>query len=684
MRHRLRVGIDVGGTFTDVFAFDEISRRTFTHKVSSTPDDPHRAPIDGLRTILEHIGAQPADIAFLGLGTTVATNAFLEGKTGTVGLLTTRGFRDLLEIGRQKRPHLYDPFVRKPPDLVGRALRREIRERIAADGAIAVPLDERDVSAAVTYLRSRGVHSVAICFLNAYANGAHEAQARKVVNRQWPEVDVVTSSDVVPEFREYERFASTVINASLVPIVRDYFRHFAAAVAQLGVLVPPLVVSSSGGVVTAEVAAARPIDTLFSGPSGGVSGAQAICRDAGIADFVTFDMGGTSTEVCLVRHDAPQITHLRTLGGYPIRTTSHDIHTIGAGGSSLASVDAGDMLQVGPRSAGAQPGPACYVLGGTYPTVTDANVVLGRLNGEHLLGGALAIDAALAHGAVERAIGMPKQVGTMEAAAAVVALAEANMAQAIRVVSVERGLDPSDYMLIAFGGAGPLHACAVAREVGMAGVLVPPNPGVLCAMGVLTKDLQVNGSRTRLLDAAEPDLAGRLRESFWQIEREVVERMAGHTATIGDVRFDRTAALRYKGQNHELDVPIAGLSLNDYAVQSMLLAFHAAHRQAYGYAFDDKPVEVVTLRLAAVFPVQRPAMMARADVGRTEPASTGRRSVYFDDRVVTCPIYDRTSLEPGHKITGPAIVEQMDTTTVVPPGYHATVDSTLSMRITWI
>jgi N-methylhydantoinase A len=682
--YRLRVGIDVGGTSTDLYALDELSGRSFTHKVSSSPADPHRAPIQALRDLLDRLGAEGSDVAFLGLGTTVATNAFLESKGASVGLITTRGFRDLIEIGRQTRPHLYDPFVRKPAPLVPRMLRLEATERVAADGSIVTLLDEEEVHWAVSRLRAAGVSSVAICFLNAYANPEHEARARAIVTADWPEAAAVTSSDVVPEFREYERFVSTIINASLVPIVRDYFREFARGVTALGVPTPPVVVSSSGGVFTTEIAAARPIDTLFSGPSGGVSGALEVCEAAGVNDFVTFDMGGTSTEVCLVRGGAPQMTHARSLRGYPLRTTSYDIHTIGAGGSSIASVDEGGMLQVGPQSAGANPGPACYATGGEAPTVTDANVVLGRLNSTHLLGGALPIDAARAAASIERHIAKAKDIAVTDAASAIVALAEANMAQAIRVVSVERGLDPADYVLVAFGGAGPLHACAVARLVGMAGVLVPRHPGVLCAKGVLTKDIEVNLGRTRIVDASRPDALSILATSFSALERDALERLLGQRVDRGHVVFRRAVAARYKGQNHEIDVPFADGEVNGDALQFVVARFHEAHRELYGYAFERNPVEVVTARVAALVPIVRPEA-ARSEEARTH--STGRprseRNVFYDGRAMAWPVFDRSDLNEGQVVLGPAIIEQMDTTIVIPPKCMARVDSRLNLHVRW-
>ncbi|MEQ1852224.1 MAG: hydantoinase/oxoprolinase family protein, partial [Chthoniobacteraceae bacterium] len=487
----VRIGLDVGGTFTDLYLVDVATGEAVRHKLSSTPADPYRAPIQGIREILSLAKREPADVSFVGLGTTVATNALLERKLARTALLATKGFRDLLEIGRQGRPHVYDQHVRRPVPLVPRALRFEIGERMGADGSALVPLDEASVERAVGQARAAGCTSVALCFLNAYANPEHEQRAAEILRRLWPDVALTVSSELLPEFREYERLSSTEINAALMPVMRDYLYRFRAAVRELGVPSEPWIMSSGGGVATPEFAAMRPIDTLLSGPSGGVSGAVHVGRGAGLANLVTFDMGGTSTDVSLIRDGRPEVTQSRSIDGLPIKSPAVDVHTVGAGGSSVAWIDAGGLLRVGPRSAGASPGPACYGIGGEEPTVTDANVVLGRLNQTHLLRGALKIDMKRSVEAIERAVAKPKGLSLHDAAAAIIAISNTNIAQAIRFVSVERGLDPADFILVAFGGAGPLHAAEVARELRMR-VLVPPGPGVFCAMGVLTKDVQVD------------------------------------------------------------------------------------------------------------------------------------------------------------------------------------------------
>lgn len=685
MQPSYRVGIDVGGTFTDLFLLEEHSGKTYSHKVSSTPQEPHLAPLNGLKELFQRVGIQGSQVAFVGLGTTVATNALLEWKVAKTGLITTHGFRDLLEIARQKRPAVYDPFKQKPYVPVPRELRLEVSERMGYDGQVITPLVENDVAAAAQTLRQAGASSVAICFLNSYKNPDHERRAAEIVQATWKDAHVVTSFEVMPEFREYERFVSTAINASLIPVTSSYFHKFSRAIAELGITVAPKVMSSSGGVFSPQMAGRRPIDTLFSGPSGGVSSAEFMGQLTGHHDLITFDMGGTSTEVCMIRGGKAQKTYQRTLKGYPIRVTSHDIHTIGAGGSSIARVDEGGLLNVGPESAGANPGPACYENGGEQVTVTDANIVLGRLNQHHLLDGALKINADRSYEAVEHHIAKAKTTHIVAAAHAVVALAEANMAQALRVVSVERGIDPSGFTLIALGGAGPLHAASVAREVGMARVLIPRNAGVFCALGVLTKDIQQNLSQTVLLQQNQPEILQTLNATFAAMQSQAAQDLDSNHLDTTTLYFERHADVRYCGQNHEITVAVPNGELDANSLEHVRENFHQAHEDMYGYRQAESPIDIVTLRLDAVIPVQRPRLEQGAALAAdTAVEPQGYRKTVFDgESAVRCPIYHRNQLQPGHTLTGPAIIEQMDSTTIVPPGFQARVDPWLNLEITW-
>ncbi|WP_237173422.1 hydantoinase/oxoprolinase family protein [Paracandidimonas lactea] len=684
MQPSYRVGIDVGGTFTDLFLLEETSGRTYSHKVSSTPSHPHLAPLRGLQELFGRVGIRGNQVSFVGLGTTVATNALLEWKVAKTGLITTSGFRDLLEIARQKRPAVYDPLQRKPQVPVPRELRLEVNERMGHDGRIITPLSEADVSHAADTLRQAGVDSVAICFLNSYKNPDHERSAAEIVKSDWKDVHVVTSFDVMPEFREYERFVSTAINASLIPVTSSYFEKFSHAISELGIKVAPKVMSSSGGVFSPEMGGRRPIDTLFSGPSGGVSSAEYMGALTGCGDLITFDMGGTSTEVCLIHHGKAQKTYQRSIKGYPIRVTSHDIHTIGAGGSSIAHVDEGGLLNVGPESAGANPGPACYENGGNHVTVTDANVVLGRLNQHYLLDGALAINATRSHEVIANDIAQTKNTGVIAAANAVVALAEANMAQALRVVSVERGIDPSGFTLIALGGAGPLHAASVAREVGMARVLIPRNAGVFCALGVLTKDIQQNLSQTILLQQSDPAVHKIMNHTFVSMEAHARGNLDADYLDLSTLYFERHADVRYCGQNHEITVAVPSGPIDCDSIEHIRQNFHCAHEDLYGYRQPEGHIDIVTLRLDAIVPVPRPSLeQGQADTASLPAAISFRETVFDGESRVRCPVYHRDMLQPGHRLTGPAIIEQMDSTTIIPPGFYACVDPWLNLEITW-
>jgi N-methylhydantoinase A len=680
---RYRIGIDVGGTFTDLFLLDRTSGAMLRHKLLSTPGEPHLAPLQGLREILALAQGRGEDVEFVGLGTTVMTNALLERKGAPTGLVTTAGFRDLLEIARQQRPHTFDPFVSKAPPLVPRRLRLEVNERTAADGSQLVAMQPDDVRTAVETLRSAGVESIAICFLHAYANPAHEQEAAAIVRAAWPQAHVSVSSEVLPEFREFERLSSTVVNAYLMPIARTYLAAFESEVGRLGVPAAPFVMSSGGGIMTPARAGDRPIDTLFSGPSGGVSAAIEVGARAGKRNLIAFDMGGTSTDVCLVQDGRAQVSHARVINGCPIKAAALDVHTVGAGGSSIATLDAGGMLQVGPQSAGARPGPACYGRGGAAATVTDANVVLGRLNPEYLLGGALRIDAARAFAVIEAQVAKPRRMGVVEAAAAMVAIADANMAHAVRFVSVERGLDPADFVLVAFGGAGPVHAASVAQMLGVTEVLIPVSPGVMCAMGVLVNDLQSEASRTRIVAETHADCIALVDRIYRELEAQAVTAFGAPAAGAAPV-LERAADVRYLGQNHELTVGVAPGAFEAASLAQVKQAFNRAHRELYGYDSPDKLLELVTLRVRARLPVGRVDLGAeRLALRSGPPVPSAERKVYFDaaSGYVDCAVHARALLRPGDRLQGPLIIEQMDCTTVVPPGCTLEVDGFANLRI---
>ena len=668
------VGIDTGGTFTDLVLFDWARGTYHYHKLPTTTTDPARAILEGIAHVIGKAGGSARSAQFLVLGTTLATNAVLEGRWARTGIITTEGFRDVLELARQRRPHYFNLDIPKPAPPAARDCRLEVAGRIAFDGTEVTPLDEAGLRRAIRVLQSQKVESVAICFLHAYANAAHERKARAVLAELWPETYACTSSDVLAEFREFERFATTAVNASLMPVMDRYLERFEGGVAAMGIKAVPRVMQSNGGVVSPGAVRRLPISTFFSGPAGGVIGGVGLGRQLKVADLITFDMGGTSTDVCLIRSGEPAKKNERSMGGFPVRTRTLDIHTIGAGGGSIAWVDAGGLLKVGPTSAGAYPGPAAYGRGGEKPTVTDANVVLGRLNPRALLGGRMEVHPDRARRAIEALI-PALGIDAIRAAAGILEIINVNMMGAVRVISVEQGEDPRGFRLVAFGGAGPLHAADVARNMGMRQVLVPPRPGLLSALGLLHADVRGDFSLTRLVRAEARHL-GTLNEGMQQLKRRGQSWLKGEGEAPRAARFEWLADLRYSGQNSELILDAGGGRLDARALSRLVATFHKEHKACYGYDMRAQPVEIVTLRLAVT--VRRRVPPPEPPRGRRGPARTAlteKRRVWFPETgFVETPVYDRERLPAPGRLTGPAIIEQMDATTVVPPGARVVND----------
>jgi N-methylhydantoinase A len=676
------IGVDVGGTFTDLALWDDARGALAVFKLPSVSHDPAQGILDGLQTLVAREAVAPADLTSVAHGTTVATNALLEGKGARTGLVTTRGFRDLLEIARQKRPHLYDLQADKPPSLVPRFLRREVGERLAWDGTTVEKLALDDVRDALDALRADAVEALAVCFLYSFVDATHERRVAEEIRTRCPGVFVSLSADVSPEFREYERLSTTVINAYLGPLVSRYLQRFGDAIGRLGVRHPPYVNQSNGGIISLTAAAEQPVRTLLSGPSAGVMGAAWVSAAAGVGSIITFDMGGTSTDVARVEAGQPVIGPQRTVAGYPVRIPSLEIETVGAGGGSIAWVDSGGALRVGPRSAGAHPGPACYGRGGTAPTVTDANVVLGRLSPTQLLDGRMALQRKLAEAAIA---GLAEDLGasTTDAARGVLSVVQTNMLGAIRVVSVRKGYDPRAYTLVAFGGAGPLHAAALARDLGIRRVLVPPAPGILCALGLLVAPLRLDLVRTRVV-LLGTTTGAELTQAFEDLERQASAWLDHEAVPPHRRRLARAFDMRYVGQNFELTVtPPAGIAALD--VVALRDAFLREHERVYGYAAPDEPVQIVAVRLGAFGDREVPAMPALPAAATADPteARSGERAVYFEDAggFRTTPIYRRERLRAGHRLAGPAIVEQMDSTVVVLGGQEAWVDERANLHI---
>jgi N-methylhydantoinase A len=675
------IGIDIGGTFTDFVLLRD--GRLQIHKLLSTPDDPARALLAGV----DELGAPAAIIH----GTTVATNALLERRGAPTALVTTRGFRDVLAIGRGDRPALYDLDVTRPPPLVPEAWRLELDERLDYTGAVLQPLDSAALDALIRQILALPVEAVAVCLLHAYANPAHERAVGDALAAAGRDLFVSLSSRVVAEPREYERTSTTVVNAYVAPALDRYLGRLSGALAAAGVDVLRIMGSDGGSMGPATVRE-LPARATLSGPAGGIVGARYVAQRAGFTRIITFDMGGTSTDVALCDGALPRGSESR-VGGLPVRLPSLDIHTVGAGGGSLARIDAGGALRVGPQSAGADPGPACYGRG-DQPTVTDANLVLGRLQARAFLGGRMQLDEARARAAFAPLVaalgGHPEDpVALRRAAHGVVRVANAAMERAIRAISVERGEDPRQCVLVAFGGAGPLHAAYLAEAIGMRRVLIPRYPGVLSALGMLAADVTRDAAQTLLapLDALTPET---LAVAIDALAGDVLQALVADGEPVERCRIEAAIDMRYRGQSHELTTPLASwggaepIALAAEQIAAARDRFHELHLQRYGHAQRDRAIEAVVLRVRAV--AARDDLAAEAP----PPGATGEPPI---ERIVMAaldsahadpayvPLYEREVMQPGHAFDGPAIVAQLDATTIVPPGWRAAVDHDLNLLL---
>ena len=662
----MRVGVDVGGTFTDAVAVDARGRLIGHRKEPSTPprvEEGALAAVDALAgsgEALEHVVH----------GTTAATNALIERRTGRVGLLTTRGFRDVLAIGTQMRPDLYDVMQTKPVPLVPRHLRLESPERIAADGSVVRALDEEAVARAGRRFRRERVEAIAVCFLFSYVNPAHERRAAAILKTLCPGVEIALSCDVAPMMREYPRTSTTVINATLRPVLSRYLRELESRAK-----VPVLVMQSNGGVLPAGEAAALGHHLVFSGPAGGVVGASVFAAAGGVRDLVTMDMGGTSFDTCLVLRGRPAVRSEFIAGGEPVIGSTLDLETVGAGGGSLAWTDAGGALRVGPRSAGAVPGPACYGRGGDRPTMTDANLLIGRLDRDRFLDGRLPLDVDAAERAVHDHVARPLGIDVAHAAHAIVDVATATMARALRVVTVGRGWDPARLPMVAFGGAGPLHVVRLAEQLGAERVLVPPLPGYISAIGLLATDLRNEVAETVLRPGRREVAPGEMRRTAARLARSAARGLGrGARSEAISLALD----CRYRGQGFELTVPLAAPTLE--AMAEARRAFHGRHDAVFGHAAPDEPVEIVALRVTATATGEgfRPPRIRRDGVA----AAAGARKVFDGNAWAEAPVFDREQLPAGWFTGGPAIVEEGECTTWIPGGWSVVVDPYGTLEVT--
>lgn len=670
------IGVDVGGTFTDFSVFHQETGKLFHFKHSSTNQDSSIAIVDGIQKVLAMEGAVTADVVYLAHGTTVSTNALIEKTGAHVGLITTEGFHDIMEIGLQKRPEMYDTLAQKPQSLIQTGMNKGVTERIGYDGQIVKPLDEAEVRRVVELFKRNGVDSIAVATLFSFLNPVHEKRIKEIIREEYPGVYVTVSSELVPEFREFSRMSTTVLNSYLGPIMENYVQNFRDSVKSIGIQVEPYVTQSNGSIISIQDTIEFPIKTAVSGPSAGVIGAAHIGRQCGIDKIITFDMGGTSADISLIENAQPQVSNERLVEGYPARIPMVNIITIGAGGGSIAAIDEGGGMKVGPSSAGATPGPACYGRGGCLPTVTDANIVLGKLNQKKILGGRMDVYLDKAVDAIQKEICDKTNLTLARAANGIISVVNANMMRAIRVVSVEKGYDVREFTLMAFGGAGPLHACEVSQELGIRRVIMPPSPGTLCSLGLLMADTRFDFSCSNIMLAQEESIPV-VRAIMKSLEEEGRAMLLKEGIEQQAHSFEWAIDMRYDRQNYEITVPLRACDMTKEVLLGAIEDFHAAHKKAYGYRNDGAPVKLVSYRVAAIGMIEKPELKRQeisSAVPAPVPASTRKVLFQGHEDYVDCGIYDRSTFQPGTQFDGPAIVEQMDCTTVIPPRWHVTTD----------
>ena len=677
------IGVDVGGTFTDFCAVDEVTGDVRLWKRPSTPENPATAIVSGLRELAAAHGLQLQEVSRLAHGTTVATNALVQRKGCSVALVTTRGFRDLVEIGRQTRPDVYDLQRDYPDPLVPRRRRLEVTERINAAGAVHRPLDTAEVAEAIARIRDMEVEAVAVCFLFAFLNPMHERRVAERIRTALPGMHVSTSSAVQPEFREYERFTTTIVNAYLQPILSSYMSSLETDLASMFPRASIGINQSSGGLMTIGRAKSFPVRTALSGPAAGVVGALHVASAVNRGNAITIDVGGTSADVAVIKGGSVNVSYGREVDGFPIRLPMVDIHTIGAGGGSIAWFEKDGLLKMGPQSAGAHPGPACYGYGGTAATLSDANLVLGRL-APNLLDGSMNLDVNRAREAIE-AIARPMRKSTEDTAKGMVAISVANMVRAIRSLSVERGHDPRDFVLMPFGGAGPMHAHDIAVAMSIREIVVPRSPGILCAQGLVLAEIKedfTGAARTAIGDAV-PAI---LKEIVADLKARAEKWVASEGLKMRELQYDLSFDMRYVGQNFELRVPISsGAVLDPGALPDaahLKRLFFDAHDIAYSFHDPLAKVELLNARLTARAPVVSAVDAPLKESPNVAPLAVGQREIYFDgDQPVAAPVYQREDLLAGVRIPGPAVIDQIDTTIPIFPGDRLSVHSSGNLLI---
>ena len=680
-----RLGVDVGGTHTDLVLVDDETGRITLAKLPSTPQDPSIGTLTGVQELCATAGIGLGEVEYFIHGTTVATNIILEHNGASVGMLTTEGFRDIIHIARHKRPYnfsLQQDLPWQKHALVKRRHRMTVRERIAAPrGEVLKELDEDEVRERVRALKAEGVEAVAVCLLFSFLNPAHEARIATIVREEFPSAYLSVSHEVIPQYREYERFTTTCLNAYIGPKTAHYLDNLDRALKEQGLTSELHLMQSAGGSATLQGAVARPVTLLMSGPVAGLIGGIWVGELAGYGNVITLDVGGTSADIGVAPQGEMRMKHLldTRIGDYQAMVPMADVDTIGAGGGSIAYVDAGGVFRVGPRSAGASPGPACYGKGGTEPASTDAQAVLGRVNPDNFLGGRMRLDVARAREAIETHLCPKLKVGVEEAALGALKILTHGMVQAIELNSVRKGFDPRDFVLVAFGGAGPLFACDIARELAIPMVVIPPNPGLTSALGLLATDIAYDFSRTELVKASRLDPAT-IGEHFAELEARARAQLEADQVAVEDMVFRRAADCRYVGQGYEIRTAVSSGPVDGGFGRLVAAAFHEAHQREFGRHFVDKDVEIVNIRVVGVgrIPKLTPPVLREGSVEPPQEAVSATRPVVFETergwQRFDTPHYDRTRLLAGNRIAGPALVEQADSTTPIPPRLVASVD----------
>jgi len=677
---KYRVTVDTGGTFSDFVFFNEDTGEISITKVPSTPKEPFQAVLNGVKELIDQ-GVAAGDISFFCHGTTVGTNALLEEKGAKTGLMVTQGFRGIYEVMEQTRgygPATYDLFFEKPRLLAPPYLTEEIPERVDFKGNALKAIDVEASRQAIRRLKQKGVQSVAVCCLFSFLNPDHELKIKELFAEEFPEARLSLSYEVLPQIREFYRLSTTVINAYIQPVMASYLGRLENRMREMGVTTPKLyIMQSNGGVSTFKGSAEKPVATVLSGPAGGVIASMGTCERVGINNIITFDMGGTSCDVALIHQGNPVITTQGKINLRPIALPMLDIHTVSAGGGTIARIDAVGGLQVGPDSAGADPGPVCYNRGGENITVTDANMVCGVLDPNHFLGGRMKLDKEKAQRVLQKKLAKPLKLDLLEAADGVLKIIDAKMEEAIKAVSSARGYDIRDFTLVAFGGGGPMHAGRMALDLGIPSVLVPLTPGVHSALGLLMSDVKHDYVRSKLVGLDDLDLT-EINHMFHQLIERAKADLESEGFTEEEIKIEPYLDLRYAGQGYELTVPCSMPPLTKHDLLMMRQRFDTMHEQNSGHKAESEPVELVSLRLISLGLVPQAKLSPGKVTGRKiEDARLGERKVYFgkEHGVLATQVYNRDLFEPGHKIAGPAIVEQLDTTTVIQPEQEATVDS---------